>query len=63
MEDQPHFYEAKDGHRWHFKAKNGKIIAESGEAYYNDRGARRAWHGFLKEVAPLVHIMEAAEKE
>ncbi len=25
-------YKAKDGFRWHFK-RNGRIIAESGEAY------------------------------
>jgi len=26
-------YKAKDGYRWRLKAKNGKIIAEGGEAY------------------------------
>lgn len=26
-------WKAKDGWRWHVKARNGKIIAESGESY------------------------------
>lgn len=26
-------YKAKDGHRWRMRAPNGRIIAESGEAY------------------------------
>lgn len=28
-----HIYKAKDGWRWHLRARNGRIIAESGEAY------------------------------
>lgn len=35
MKDQNTFeiYKARDGWRWRVKARNGRIIAESGEAY------------------------------
>jgi len=26
-------YRARDGWRWHLRARNGRIVAESGEAY------------------------------
>lgn len=26
-------WKAKDGWRWHVKARNGKLVAESGESY------------------------------
>lgn len=32
-------YKAKDGWRWALKAKNGRIIADSGEAFTTKRGA------------------------
>lgn len=35
-------YEAKDGHRWRLAAANGRIIAESGEAYTRRNGATKA---------------------
>jgi uncharacterized protein YegP (UPF0339 family) len=35
-------YEAADGHRWHLRAGNGRIVAESGEAYSTHSKARRA---------------------
>lgn len=35
-------YKAKDGWRWRLKAANGRIIAESGEAYTRKHGAWRA---------------------
>ena len=36
---QPLFevYEAKDGWRWALKSKNGRIIADSGQAYSSKR--------------------------
>lgn len=38
---QPLFevYEAKDGWRWALKSKNGRIIADSGQAYSSKRKA------------------------
>jgi uncharacterized protein YegP (UPF0339 family) len=35
-------WQAKDGWRWRLKAANGRIVAESGEAYTRERDARRA---------------------
>jgi len=35
-------YPAKDGYRWRLVAKNGEIIADSGEAYTRRPDARRA---------------------
>lgn len=32
-------YLARDGWRWRLKARNGRIVAESGEAYKRRRGA------------------------
>lgn len=28
-----HVYRAVDGWRWHLKARNGRIVADSGESY------------------------------
>jgi uncharacterized protein YegP (UPF0339 family) len=39
-------YCAGDGWRWHVRAKNGRIVAESGEAYTRERDARKAWYRF-----------------
>ena len=35
-------YEAKDGWRWRMKAPNGRIVADSGEAYVRRSSAVRA---------------------
>lgn len=35
-------YPAKDGFRWRLRAANGRIIAESGEAYTRKRDCIRA---------------------
>jgi uncharacterized protein YegP (UPF0339 family) len=35
-------YEAADGFRWHVKADNGEIVAESGEAYDSASNVERA---------------------
>ncbi len=43
-------YEAKDGWRWRMKAKNGRIIADSGEAYSSRRGAERAAYSLVDAV-------------
>lgn len=33
--------------RWHLKARNGKIVADSGEGYLTKFGCRRAARKFL----------------
>ena len=35
-------YKAMDGHRWHLQAPNGKLIADSGEAYCDAKSAKRS---------------------
>lgn len=44
MKKQPRFqpYKAKDGWRWRLIAANGRIIADSGEAYARKSGVERA---------------------
>ena len=39
MSDWAEVYKAKDGWRWRRQAANGKILAESGEAYTNKNDA------------------------
>ncbi len=41
---QIHFevYQARDGYRWRLWSANGRIIAESGEAYVQHAGALQA---------------------
>lgn len=34
-------YRARDGWRWRAQARNGRIIADSGEAYVSKRNAER----------------------
>lgn len=53
-------YPAKDGWRWHLRSRNGRIVAESGEAYSSRRGAEsaarllfdtnddRLWHAMIE---------------
>lgn len=37
-----HTYKAADGWRWRLTARNGRIVADSGEAYSRRDGAERA---------------------
>lgn len=41
-------YQAKDGWRWRAVASNGRIMADSGEAYTRKRDAYRAFYRFEK---------------
>lgn len=43
MASKGHLYEAEDGYRWHLRAGNGRIIAESGEAYTTPKKAQDAF--------------------
>lgn len=49
-----HLYEAKDGIRWHLKSGNGNIIAESGEAYDEERKAIKGFDRAFEGRHPLV---------
>lgn len=44
-------YASKDGWRWRLVAGNGKIIADSGEAYASKRNAKRAVRSIRTKVA------------
>ena len=37
-----HIYKAKDGYRWRAVARNGRTVADGGEAYTRKPGAVRA---------------------
>jgi uncharacterized protein YegP (UPF0339 family) len=41
-------HEAGDGWRWRVRARNGRIIAESGEAYSREHDAHKAWARFSR---------------
>ena len=43
-------YRAKDGWRWHLRARNGLIIAESGEAYTRRYGCMQAIDTVLEAI-------------
>ena len=43
MAHKGHLYEAQDGYRWQLRAGNGRIIAESGEAYTTAKKAQDAY--------------------
>src|SRR5690606_15930006 len=51
----PHYaqiYRARDGWRWRLVAGNGKIVADSGEAYASTRNARRAFVAVIEATRP-----------
>lgn len=41
-------YRAADGWRWRMKAANGRVVADSGEAYTSRRGAERAAYALIE---------------
>ena len=45
-----HIYRAGDGWRWRAVRANGRIMADSGEAYTRKAGARRAVWRFIAAV-------------
>jgi len=49
-----HIYKAKDGWRWRAVARNGKITADSGEAYTRDFDAKRARSAFVRAIVRMV---------
>ena len=48
-------YKARDGYRWRLWSANFRIVAESGEAYDTEYGARRAvdWVKLNAPQAPI----------
>jgi len=44
-------YKAKDGYRWRARAENGRILADSGEAYTRFASVVRAADRFCNRMA------------
>lgn len=55
------FYKAIDGWRWRLLSSNGKITAESGEAYIRRYDCRAAAVRF-QQTAPLARIIGPEDK-
>lgn len=60
MKRAAHFeiYQASDGWRWRLKSANGKIVADSGEAYVRRAGATRAAAGLIRILAYDVPVIQ-----
>jgi uncharacterized protein YegP (UPF0339 family) len=46
-------YLARDGWRWRLKARNGRIVADSGEAYTRERDAVKAFNRMACQVRTI----------
>ena len=44
------YQDAAGGWRWRFRVQNGKLVADSGEAYSSHSNATRAIEEFKKQV-------------
>lgn len=52
-----HIYEDEAGEfRWRLKARNGRIVADSGEGYRDENGATRAWNNLHYNLYALQHV-------
>lgn len=45
------FWESGDGWRWRVRARNGRLIATSGEAFHTKSNATRSWSRFAQLMA------------
>lgn len=53
------YQDRKQEWRWRLKARNGRILADSGEGYTRPYGARRALNNFIRDVrAQAVEVQE-----
>lgn len=51
-------YASKDGHRWRLKATNGKIIADSSEAYSSASALDRAVESVVLAFGVGVEVVD-----
>lgn len=51
-------YQSADGWRWRLVARNGRIVADSGEAYARKAGAIRACKAMQAYVLPQIVTVE-----
>lgn len=52
-----HVYKAADGWRWSLQARNGRIIADSGEAYSNRANCADGWRRVERAVGNHVEVV------
>jgi uncharacterized protein YegP (UPF0339 family) len=52
-----HIYPAADGFRWRLRARNGRVIAESGEAYTNRSKCRDGWLRVGRTIRTVVEVV------
>jgi uncharacterized protein YegP (UPF0339 family) len=52
------YYEAKDGWRWRLRAPNGKVIADSAEAYTEKRGATEGFGLVVSYILGHLKVIE-----
>jgi uncharacterized protein YegP (UPF0339 family) len=45
------YEDASGEHRWHFRARNGRMIAHSAESYVSDSNCQRAIDAVKREAA------------
>ena len=45
-----HIWRAKDGYRWRVLASNGRIVAESGEAYTRSYDCKKAFYKLAEHI-------------
>jgi uncharacterized protein YegP (UPF0339 family) len=55
-------WDGTKGYRWRLKDRNGRILADSGEAYSSRGGARRAVRSLIKDlqhsVQPEIRMLD-----
>lgn len=47
------FRDQRGDWRWHLRAANGRIVADSGEGYASRRNAKRAINAFVDDVQAM----------
>jgi len=55
-------YKDRDGWRWRMQAANGKIIADSGEAYTRARSCRRAAARMMAIVTTHIVVRDSTKR-
>jgi uncharacterized protein YegP (UPF0339 family) len=56
-------YRSRDGFRWRLVSQNGRIIAESGEAYTRAYDARKAYNTVAQVIVLGVTVVTVKESK
>lgn len=54
---------ARSSWHWRLRASNGRIMADSGEAYSTKQGARLSIHRLCRGILKLGHVPKIVMKE